>query len=271
VVENTGVSIVNINNISCDNGASNNSNGFQIGFFTGSCGTLTPISCYTGSGSFVSATTVSLSAGTEVFVAIDGVAGSNCTYEISVINGNVLASEIKEFTGWQQDKNNMLKWTTMKESPGNIYEVQRSENGRNFVTIGSITAATASSKESVYQFEDKLPGLVSYYRIRNIEVNGQSFFSKVVELRRTRPKGFTVSMVNPVRNVLNMQILSDENARLQFTLINGMGQIMMNEKLNCIRGVNPFSKSVSALPAGNYHLFISGDKEQTVTTLVKLN
>jgi len=36
----TGFGIINIHNIHCNNGASNNNSGFQIGFFTGTCSAL---------------------------------------------------------------------------------------------------------------------------------------------------------------------------------------------------------------------------------------
>jgi hypothetical protein len=174
-----GISIVNINNISCDNGSTNNNNGFQIGFFTGSCSSLTPISCFSGSGSFVTASTVSLTAGTEVFVVIDGTSGANCKYEINVINGNVLAVSIADFIGLKTGSSNLLKWTGLQEKPGNYYEIQRSDNNREYKTIGRISSVKTSSENTEYEFEDKYPSLVSYYRIKHIDQGGQSFYSKI--------------------------------------------------------------------------------------------
>jgi hypothetical protein len=168
------VSIVNINNINCDNGASNNNNGFQIGFFTGICSSLTPISCYSGSGGFVTASTIALSAGTEVFVAIDGVSGANCKYEINVINGNILAVSIADFIGLKTGPSNLLKWTGLEEKPGNFYEIQRSDNNREYKTIGIISSVKTNSENTEYEFEDKYPSLVSYYRNKTYRP-GRSF------------------------------------------------------------------------------------------------
>src|SRR5262245_49006946 len=147
-----GVSIININNISCDNGNTNNNNGFQIGFFTGSCASLTPLSCYSGSGSFVTATTVPLTAGTEVFVAIDGISGANCQYEISVINGNILAVSIADFIGLKTGSTNLLKWTGLNETLGNNYEIQRSENKKDYKTIGQISTTRTGPENTNYEF-----------------------------------------------------------------------------------------------------------------------
>jgi hypothetical protein len=219
----------------------------------------------------VSATTVSLPAGTEVFVAIDGVAGSNCAYEISVINGNVLATEIEDFTGWKNNNSNMLKWVAGKETAGAVYEIQRSENGRNYSTIGRVNSKGFSTGETEYQFEDVRPAMVSYYRLKNIQLDGKSTLSKVVEIRRSKPSGILLEMPNPVRNLLSMQIVTDNTARLQLTVFNSMGQAVLQDKLDCNKGTNQFTRSVQKLPAGNYHLLLSDEKTQSVSSFIKLN
>jgi hypothetical protein len=266
-----GVSIVNINNINCDNGPTNNNNGFQIGFFSGSCSSLTPISCFSGSGSFVTASTVSLTAGTEVFVVIDGTSGANCKYEISVINGNVLAVSIADFIGLKTGSSNLLKWTGLKEKPGNFYEIERSDNNREYRTIGRISSVKTSSENTEYEFEDKYPSLVSYYRIKHIDQGGQSFYSKIVSLRRGTENGVLVELTNPVRNSLNMRLTTTSAGNVGITIMNLMGQAVLTDHIKCIKGANLYTKSVSSLPAGNYYLLLHSDEIQSVSPFIKLD
>ena len=266
-----GVSIININNISCDNGATNNNNGFQIGFFTGSCSSLTPISCFSGSGSFVTASTVSLTAGTEVFVAIDGVSGANCKYEISVINGNVLAVSIADFIGLKTGSSNLLKWTGLQEKLGNFYEIQRSDNNREYKTIARVSSVKTSSENTDYEFEDKDPSLVSYYRIKHIDNGGQSFYSKIVLLRRGNNNGVLVELPNPVRNLLNLRLTTTSADNVGMTIMNLMGQAVLTDRIKCVKGANIYTKSLSGLPAGNYYLLLRSDEIQSVTPFIKLN
>ena len=266
-----GISIVNINNINCDNGATNNNNGFQIGFFTGSCSALTPRSCYSGSGGFVTATTVSLTAGTEVLVAIDGVSGANCKYEISVINGNILATTITDFIGLKTGSTNLLKWTGLHETPGNYYEIQRSDNNREYKTIGRINSIERNSGNTDYEYEDKYPSMISYYRIKHTDVGGQSYFSKIVQLRRGNNKGVIVELTNPVRNSLNMRLTTTFAGNVGITIMNLMGQAVLNDHIECTNGANLYIKSLSNLPAGSYYLLLRGDEIQSVTPFIKLN
>jgi hypothetical protein len=74
----SGVTSVIISNLNCDNAnlSGNNDYGFQIGFFTGNCGSLTNTSCQqiTGAaGGTIIASSTSFAAGTVVHIAIDGI------------------------------------------------------------------------------------------------------------------------------------------------------------------------------------------------------
>ena len=272
VVETDGVSIVNINNIACDNGSSNNNNGFQIGFFTGSCSSLTPRSCYSGSGGFVTATTVALTAGTEVFVAIDGVSGANCNYEINVINGNILATTITDFIGLKTGSTNLLKWTSHQETLGNYYEIQRSDNNsREYKTIGRISSIKTSAENTDYDYEDKYPSMVSSYRIKHIDKAGKSYYTKIVQLRRGNNDGVLVELTNPVRSSLNMRFITTNAANLDITIMNSIGQPVLIDNIKSVKGANFYTKSLSNLPAGNYYLLLRGDEIHSVSPFIKLH
>lgn len=134
-VNTTGTCVINISNITCDNGPTTNNNGFQIGFFSGTCASLNWLSCTSGSGTFVQATTPSLNAGSKVYVAIDGNGGSNCAYTIGGINIlGVLSKSLKNFSGWKMGNSNVLKWTALNETDG-YYDLERSDNSVDFYSI----------------------------------------------------------------------------------------------------------------------------------------
>jgi hypothetical protein len=85
-------SIINIRNLNCDNIQQTGTDGFQVGFFTGPCTSLINRACTTGNAvnGFVQYTAPILPAGTQVFVAIDGIYGSNCEYEVQATNAVVV-------------------------------------------------------------------------------------------------------------------------------------------------------------------------------------
>src|SRR5688572_18882765 len=165
-----GNSIINVTNISCDNGAINNSSGFQIGFFTGTCPFLNPLSCTSGSGNFVQATSPPLTAGTRVYVAIDGNGGSNCIYSISGINvTGVLEHGISNFSVWESGSMNKLSWKTNPGFSGRTIFIERSVDGARFEEIGEVMVANTG--EQFYQFDDHSPLSRSFYRLKVVSAN----------------------------------------------------------------------------------------------------
>lgn len=265
----TGPSIINLNNINCDNSYGANSNGFQIGFFSGACGALIPITCYAGSGSFVTATTGTLNAGDNIFVAVDGTAGSNCQYQINAINALTLATSMKDFIGWKLDKSNLLNWTVLEEKENTIYEIQRSSDRKNFVTIGQVSAYPGTSAEANHQFEDKTPGYMEYYRLKITEPGNKESYSRIVALKRNKSPFSRVEITNPVSDIMIMRVYSQTKGAYFINVVNSAGQVIFTDKFNCSGGPTTYSHPVASLPSGLYHVVINDRETQFVKTFFK--
>jgi hypothetical protein len=271
-VATTGNCVINISNIACDNGANNNSNGFQIGFFSGTCASLNWISCTSGSGSFVQATTPTLAGGTKVYVAIDGNAGSNCAYTIGGINIlGVLSKSLKNFSGWIAGSSNILKWTILNET-GGYYEVQRSENGVDFVSLGTIDSRGAST-ETTYDFQDHDPFTTSFYRLRQTDAEGKVSLSNILKIDRGNISKLQVKLKDPARDLLSFTITSATNEKYIYRIVNMQGQVLTQDNIFCIQGNNSFEKQISNLVPGQYYFVLDGNNEKIPLTkaFIKMN
>ncbi|MBB1287390.1 T9SS type A sorting domain-containing protein [Flavisolibacter sp. BT320] len=254
-VATTGVCLININNISCDNRNNSSSSGFQVGFFQGTCGSLTPLSCMSGTGGFIQATTPSLPAGTHVYVAIDGTSGANCSYEISGVNiYGVLASEqFRNFSAWKGPHSNTVKWTSLRDATFH-YEIERSANGKEFVSIGKVSGKIGSADGTNYSFEDKQPIRYAYYRLKHTDVNGKSAISQPVLVVRKDNALLRIKLVNPAIDNLHIAIESAQRLNLRYSIFNLTGQDFQSGILNCSAGATQISKDVSRLPSGKYYI-----------------
>ena len=211
-----------------------------------------------------------MTAGTSVYVAIDGTAGSNCSYEISAFNAQILAASIKNFVGWKKADNNLLNWTILDEKDNSVYEIQRSYNRKDFTAIGEVKSSGASAGETQYRFEETNPPPVAYYRLKLIVPNKKASFSKVVLLKRTISLLNRVEVVNPViGGQLNMRVYSEAKADYNISIINTMGQVVMTDKISCRSEMYNYRKSVSSLPAGIYHIVINDSEFKVVKSFVK--
>ncbi|MBL7832985.1 MAG: hypothetical protein JNK18_03485 [Cyclobacteriaceae bacterium] len=77
----------------------------------------------------------------------------------------------------------LLEWRTASELNNDRFDVQRSENGIDFTTLGSVDGAGTTNKENDYRFEDTAPILsLVYYRLKQIDFNGEFEYSNIVSL-----------------------------------------------------------------------------------------
>jgi hypothetical protein len=270
-VASAGSAIINISSISCDNGDANNSNGFQIGFFTGSCGGLVPINCTNGSGTFVQATTNPLPAGSLVYVAIDGVSGSNCQYALAGINvWGALSTNFKDFSGWQTYSANELNWMCSNDSSA-FYVIERSADGSNFSTIGQVDHPNRLAPAIKYTFVDSHPFKTSFYRVKQVDQLGNISMSHIITVVRKEGEHIKITMQNTVFGSLHLQIECDSKEQLQYAIANISGQSFLFGSINCYGGKTDLFKDISFLPPGRYILLLKSSKQQTIKSFIKLN
>ncbi len=101
------------------------------------------------------------------------------------VNGNVtvvpLPVELTYFRGQVVDNQVELNWETSWEQNASHFDVQRSRDLSEFVTLQSLTAAGDVSERTLYTATDAapVPG-VMYYRLRQVDRDGKFVYSKVI-------------------------------------------------------------------------------------------
>jgi hypothetical protein len=265
-VEATGSSIITISDIVCDNSNLGSNPGFQIGFFEGPCSSLTVASsCASGTatGGVVQVTSGSIPAGKKIYVAVDGASGSNCKYKISATNAIVLATEVKNFSAWKEADANIIKWSCNNEGV-DYYELQRSDDGQNFVSIGRI----ASTGNSSYSFEDKEPFAESFYRLRIIHKNDKQEWTKIVKADR-RGMHLTNMQTHASRNTLTIKLNSDGEEKTNLHIMNMYGQLIRNKTITLKKGLNVFVEDISSLPFESYIIMLSNKQFKASKKIIK--
>lgn len=258
-VASDGVTVINISSISCDNGAGNNSSGFQIGFFTGNCGSLTNIYCYQGSGSSVEATTPSLPAGTKIYVAIDGIAGSNCVYSIAAFNAiGTLATNFQNFSAWQKEDKNMIEWTSLHDN-SLFYDIERSSDGIHFEYLGRVMNKAPQSERQEFSFYDQFPYSSTYYRVKQMSNQGKLSQSETILVKRKNK--LAVTPLGSFTSECRFKITLPKQTRLDYQIIDNSGRTYMINSDWMNEGTNLFTKNISQLPSGNYYMIFHINEE----------
>jgi len=266
-VASTGVSLIDINSVTCDNVANNNSNGFQVGFFAGECGSLEFLNCAEVFGTANQVTTRSLPAGTKVTVAIDGIGGSNCQYTVTAFNAyGVLAEGFKNFSVWKKSSSNVIRWM-VEANDALYYEVERSENGKDFRALSRLY----KSQTSQYTFEDLSPSVENFYRIRQMKTNGQIQFSEIIQSRRENLTQLQIRLLTISNQNLDLKIESMTSKVFDYTISDFSGRVLIKGKWNCTQGTNKISKNISSLPMGKYFIGLYDGKSQFSRQFIKMN
>lgn len=73
-----------------------------------------------------------------------------------------------------------LFWNTANEINNSHFEVERSANGSDWETIGNVAAGTSSLADSYTYRDEAAPAAQTQYRIRQVDLDGNYAYSKVV-------------------------------------------------------------------------------------------
>ena len=77
-----------------------------------------------------------------------------------------------------------LTWTTSTEVDNDFFTIQRSEDGKEFSSIGTVKGSGTTSISHSYGLKDRAPLKgISYYRLKQTDYNGTSTLSKIVSVQ----------------------------------------------------------------------------------------
>ena len=112
---------------------------------------------------------------------------------------SVFPVDILWFKGMAQSENIKLDWYVSNEVNIDKFEIERSINAIDFSKIGT-TKATNGSENHLYTYVDFSPfSGINYYRLKNIEFDGKSKYSKTIAVNFTERFDFQWNIFpNPV-------------------------------------------------------------------------
>lgn len=204
------------------------------------------------------------SAATNVPLDFGGTSDISCT---------PLYVEISDFYGVEREGYNELNWKTSAEYNNSHFEVERSIDGENFTSIGTVTGNGNSLEESTYRFNDYSPGnSATYYRLKQFDYNGEMDLSDIIVMAQTGNREFKVvnAFPNPTSDFFTIQLISPEEdiVSVQVRSANGRTMSTLNRQLQT--GINELELDVSDLSKGLYMINIINGKSQK-TEVIKLN
>jgi len=121
----------------------------------------------------------------------------------------------------------LLNFTTTNEMTNDHYDIERSTDGINFTHIGSVNAIRGAANSTAYNYSDiTAPTGKVYYRIKQVDVNGQYTFSKVVALTINNGSGLWHTYFTG--NSVKVVIQADMN-KVNIVLRDALGRVLTQQ------------------------------------------
>jgi hypothetical protein len=164
-----------------------------------------------------------------------------------------------------------LSWSTASESNNEGFDVQRSENGRDWQTIAFVPGAGTTSEVSNYEYTDPTPSTLNaqlaYYRLQQRDYDGATDYSPIRVVQLSTAGGIRV-YPNPADEVATISFGQPTESRGWLRLLNGNGRLLAEQVIPV--GTAQHQLRVAQFPAGTYLLEVKvGVKEWTRRLVVE--
>ncbi len=176
---------------------------------------------------------------------------NTATYVIPVGNGATLPLTLLSFTGAIKNDAALIKWSTETEVNTDYFELQRSSNAVNFITIANVKANGSGNNSYNYSDFNLLEGKV-YYRLKMVDVDGRYNYSTIVFIWKVKSKEVKV-WPNPFDQEINLAYHSPINATVELRVRDVLGRLMLMQRFEVIKGNNQLKLSqLQNLSKGTY-------------------
>lgn len=169
--------------------------------------------------------------------------------------GVVLAVEFLNFEAKKKEKMAQLKWQTISEYQSQYFEIQHSEDGRNFKRIGKVNANGGDSITNYEYLHETPVNGINYYRLKEVETNGESAYSEIRSLEFASLVEDILVYPNPTKERFTISIAGNEHPEILVILTNELGQKI--RRFNIPPNTHQHVLKVEKLLRGVYYLRFS--------------
>ncbi|MFK7950782.1 MAG: T9SS type A sorting domain-containing protein [Saprospiraceae bacterium] len=205
--------------------------------------------------------------------------GGTIPYKISIseaglspnVGGTVTAGscptlpvELIDFKANIKHNNVQLTWTTASEENNAGFEVQRSTDGKNYETLVFKEGAGSTVIEHNYFCDDEnlRKGQVYYYRLKQVDFNGQFIYTKVVTAALKNESVVINNFYpNPTNGVTQLEYETTVDTELSAIVYNVSGQELIRNVQMITAGTNNLSFDFSSLSIGIYFVKLQAGED----------
>ena len=182
---------------------------------------------------------------------------------------SVLPIELNFFRAKTAGPSNLISWETITETKSAWQVIERSSDGfSDWTEVGRKEGQGDSDEPVIYELFDENPFPQTYYRLREISLDGMHQFSQTISVKRPT-EGFSIRSISPQpahdRATVRFQI--PVFGMVSFELFDALGKKVRSGKMEFEAGQNTFELDLHDLPRGNYFLALTHANERQTANL----
>ncbi len=206
---------------------------------------------------------VPVSAGSRITAfAYENTTGTGNTSEFGPVMAVVTTPvTLISFTANLSNGKTNLTWKTTEEINNSHFEIEKSTNGTDYSTIGSVPGKGGHGINTYTYVDNDVTAKINYYRLKQVDIDGRPTYSKVLVVRGDLVTLAAKLSPNPFDQFINISYKLDRAESIQARLYSTSGAMVKAVTIQGNAGTNTFSFSdLGFLPAGNYLLELKGDQ-----------
>lgn len=171
--------------------------------------------------------------------------------------------EFLNITARQKGSGVSVDWSTAQEFNSSKFEIEKSVDGNNgWSYVGTVRGAGNSSVLRSYNLYDPRPySGFNFYRIKQIDKDGQFKYSKTVNVKINTAKTGVTVLANPFHNILTIDFLTSKDELIKARLIDITGKQVAIENWSLTTGnTRKDFSNVSRLQQGMYILTVTNSE-----------
>jgi hypothetical protein len=193
---------------------------------------------------------------------------ASCYFPATLLAVNELKLSGKFYNGATN-----LTWSVNNNTQTDYFEVQRSDDGNDFATIGRVSSQNTGQGSQTYSFDDLQVGFGSakFYRIRQVTEQGTRFYSNITKINfSSKIQSISKAMPNPFTSTLMVNVDLKSEANITVRLIDNAGRIVGQKSYKAFTGNNKLNlDNLAALQPGLYILETVVNEETIREKIIK--
>ena len=188
------------------------------------------------------------------------------------LSNSVMPVELTSFAASTTTNGVDLTWSTATEVNNRGFEIQRSNDGVNFNTVGFAKGNGTTTEKQSYSYFDQNTVVGSfYYRLKQLDFDGSYEFSNTVMVDVAGPTEFKLSQnyPNPFNPSTTLQFAIPENSHVVVKIFDMLGkEVATAVNDNFAAGTHKQVFNASRLASGNYiyQLNVTTETGKTLNT-----